>query len=291
MRYWVIFIVMKRTIWNENDTTLLKEYYSISTNSELLSMFPNRTIFAIMIKAKKLHLKKSGDAEKKNRSAAHQGKKNGMFGKSSKIKGKTYDQVYGVEKSNSIKHQLKEKAAGRKGMAGEKNPMYGRIAHNKGVPQSEDVKMATSNLMKVNWSILSQIEKDKRLTQLTNARIKCTEVSNKDTKPEQICETYIVQQQWRYSKKTQIDYYNCDFVINDNLVVEVQGDYWHGNPRKYSPEKLSTTQKNNIRRDKSKLTYLTNKGYTVLYLWEYDIIHNIDECVKQLNNFVNGNNF
>lgn len=40
-------------------------------------------------------------------------------------------------------------------------------------------------------------------------------------------------------------------------------------------------RKKNIRRDKAKKTYLTNKNYEILYLWENDIKTNI-EWIKNL---------
>lgn len=53
-----------------------------------------------------------------------------------------------------------------------------------------------------------------------------------------------------------IGWYVVDILI-DNIVVEVQGDYWHNLPGAHA-------------KDKRKNTYLTNKGYKVLYIWEHE---------------------
>lgn len=62
--------------------------------------------------------------------------------------------------------------------------------------------------------------------------------------------------------------YECDFVIGD-IVIEVHGDYWHGNPRKY-PEPTEKQQLA-ILKDKIKKEYFESLGYKVYEIWEEDI--------------------
>ena len=80
-----------------------------------------------------------------------------------------------------------------------------------------------------------------------------------------------------------IGYYNCDFIV-DNKIIEVQGDYWHGNPKFFNS--FDKIQNKNIKRDKRKLKFLQGKGFEVLYLWEYDLKTNIDFCEKQLKEYL-----
>lgn len=80
-----------------------------------------------------------------------------------------------------------------------------------------------------------------------------------------------------------IGYYVVDFYIpHNNLVIEANGDYWHWNPEVYEektpPEKL----KKNIRRDKAKISYLSNRHYNLLTLWEKDINTRPDWCIEQI---------
>ena len=38
--------------------------------------------------------------------------------------------------------------------------------------------------------------------------------------------------------------YQCDiYVPSFNLIIEADGDYWHGNPQKYSKSKLNKRQR------------------------------------------------
>jgi hypothetical protein len=105
---------MNKNNWNNDEILILCDNYSKSNYSELLSLFPSRTIDSIRVKAKRLKLKKDKETEFKNRSRAHKGDKNSMWGKISKIRGKKYDEYYGREKSKSIKLKLRINAARHK---------------------------------------------------------------------------------------------------------------------------------------------------------------------------------
>lgn len=61
-----------------------------------------------------------------------------------------------------------------------------------------------------------------------------------------------------------------DLLIEDKLAVEVQGDYWHGNPRKF--KRLNSVQRRRKRDDAWKRQALEEQGYTYLELWEDDLV-------------------
>jgi very-short-patch-repair endonuclease len=72
-----------------------------------------------------------------------------------------------------------------------------------------------------------------------------------------------------------------DFYIPDsNLIIEVDGDFWHCNPKKFSEPKYET-QKRNLIRDKEKIQWAQENGYKLLRFWEDDINNNI-KSVKQI---------
>ena len=79
-----------------------------------------------------------------------------------------------------------------------------------------------------------------------------------------------------------------NYLMDSNLVIEVMGDYWHSNPMVYETyTELNDTQKNRVRLDKCKKTYLNNRGVHVLYLWEVDITNDPDKCKALIVNFIN----
>lgn len=66
-----------------------------------------------------------------------------------------------------------------------------------------------------------------------------------------------------------------DFYLPDsNLLIEVDGDYFHSNPMFYTEDKLTPTQKKNKRVDEYKNKWALMHGIPILRIWEYDINNN-----------------
>jgi len=65
----------------------------------------------------------------------------------------------------------------------------------------------------------------------------------------------------------------ADFFIKPNLIIEVDGDYWHNLP-------------NVKERDKRQTLYLEEEGYTVLHLWEHEINKKPKKCIKRILEYV-----
>jgi len=59
------------------------------------------------------------------------------------------------------------------------------------------------------------------------------------------------------------------FVPSANLVIQFDGDYWHGNPVKFST--LDHRQSRRVALDKSQDAYMKVCGYRILRLWESDL--------------------
>lgn len=70
----------------------------------------------------------------------------------------------------------------------------------------------------------------------------------------------------------------ADFALLDkNIVIFVDGDYWHANPIRYCTKSLNKTQRRNVGRDKKVNNVLKNLGWKVLRFWEHNIINNRKE--------------
>lgn len=72
--------------------------------------------------------------------------------------------------------------------------------------------------------------------------------------------------------------YQYDFIVHKKrILIEVQGDYWHGNPNLFNEigdnekRKLNDIQKKNIKRDCCKLKFANEHNFEVIYIWEEDI--------------------
>ncbi len=84
----------------------------------------------------------------------------------------------------------------------------------------------------------------------------------------------------------------CDFCFpQQKVIVEVYGDFWHANPKKYlDSSKLHANQIKDIGRDKSKEAYITkvdNHTWTYLVFWESDINKNVVDCVNKIEEVLN----
>jgi hypothetical protein len=84
-------------------------------------------------------------------------------------------------------------------------------------------------------------------------------------------------------------YYSIDnYLIKYNLMIEVQGDYFHSNPLLFS--NLNKMQRNGIIRDKRKRTYIKRyKDINILYLWENNIKKNLELCKKLILKYISNN--
>lgn len=111
------------------------------------------------------------------------------------------------------------------------------------------------------------------------------------TKPHLKINKLLDEMNIKYINEKAYKYYSVDIYLPDNnLIIEIMGDYFHGNPLKYKEEDLNKMQLKNIRKDKSKHTYL--KRYydiEILYLWEEDINNNIKLCKKMIYEYIKNN--
>jgi very-short-patch-repair endonuclease len=79
------------------------------------------------------------------------------------------------------------------------------------------------------------------------------------------------------------DFYLPEF----NVLIEIDGDFWHCNPNtKYAiPE--CKTQELNIENDKIKNKWAFDNNYKLLRFWEYDINNNLSQVIETLKKELN----
>lgn len=89
-------------------------------------------------------------------------------------------------------------------------------------------------------------------------------------------------------------YFKYDFTIPDlNLIIEFNGDVWHGNPSIYNkndkPHPIDKNVKANElwKYDKIKKEAAEKRGFTVIYIWEYDYINNFKKTYTTLKQNIN----
>ena len=110
---------------------------------------------------------------------------------------------------------------------------------------------------------------------------------NTNTKPQRDVNSILDNLNIPYINEGSFIYYSVDnYLPNHNLIIEVMGDYWHGNPLKFSFNS-NDIQTKRIQKDRAKHTYI-KKYYDIeiLYLWESDINNNPDLCEKIIKEYI-----
>ena len=105
-------------------------------------------------------------------------------------------------------------------------------------------------------------------------------------------ENYIKPLNVKYIRQFYIDDIKqfCDIFIPDyKVIIEINGGYWHCDPRFYNGA-INKTQQNKIDKDIIKYNWVKDNNYKIIVIWEYDIINNINQIKKQINDALFSNN-
>lgn len=150
-----------------------------------------------------------------------------------------------------------------------------------------------SNKCRQAWysEVFSQDENWKEQSRQRAVRILESRQLDTNTKPQQIINFILDELHIPYTNEEGFKYYAVDnYLNNNNLIIEVMGDFWHCNPLKYSSPNDYEIHKKRIPRDKAKHTYFKNNyGIEILYLWEDDIYNNLDVCKSLIVEYINNN--
>jgi len=126
------------------------------------------------------------------------------------------------------------------------------------------------------WKTLTDEEKKDRLKKL---------LSNFSSKLELRVKKILEELNLVFEHQIFIKNYSFDFLIGDKLLLEVNGDYWHANPKFYSHDdefffRNGKTSKEIWDKDFKKIKLSSQYGYSVLTLWESDLNSMDDNEIK-----------
>jgi G:T-mismatch repair DNA endonuclease (very short patch repair protein) len=148
-----------------------------------------------------------------------------------------------------------------KELKGEKNHFYGK-KHTK----------ETKKLMSISHQ--ETYIKNPELRNVLRAYRKKQRFPLRNTKPELQFQNFLEQLGIEFYTHKYIEgmyqKYRCDiFIPTFNLVIEVDGNYFHGNPTQFKI--FNDKQLYQIKRDKENTLKLKSLGYKVLRIWESEI--------------------
>lgn len=100
--------------------------------------------------------------------------------------------------------------------------------------------------------------------------------SSTNTKPEIMFIEILNSLELEFVQQKSIKKYKCDFYIPEyNVIVEIDGDYWHANPGKYLPEDLiggkKLLAKDIWEKDRIKSKAIIDEGYVLKRYWASEL--------------------
>jgi len=122
----------------------------------------------------------------------------------------------------------------------------------------------------------AKINKTKKL------KAQAKKMSNKMTEPERVFSEMMNEIEVEFETQKVISNKIYDFYIpSKNMIVEVDGDYWHANPLIYEGKELNKIQTRNVKNDKFKDVLAVGNGFELERVWEYDLKNNYEEQKKR----------
>ncbi len=119
----------------------------------------------------------------------------------------------------------------------------------------------------------------------------------KDSKPELFTQSILKEHGIKFKKhhnfKLSDSNHQADIVIEPNHVIEVFGDYWHFNPKKYDVESIQKVRRKEIKvkdvwkYDKYVIDGMKEQGYKVLVVWESELKDELEKTTKKILKFIN----
>lgn len=204
------------------------------------------------------------------------------------------------------KNFIKKHSEELKNRTGEKNPMYGKKPWNKGLDKNKNKSLLSVSLKKTgskmsveakhNMSISAMkrkihghtgkkhsLETKIKIRLKTIEQIKKCELQQIYTKPTIIFEDMLKKNNISYKREKDFEYFVFDFYLTDyNYYIEIDGDYWHSNPKFYPNGPKTNSQKINFYRDIKKNIFCKKNNIKLLRFWEFDILNNLNEIEKKI---------
>lgn len=101
---------------------------------------------------------------------------------------------------------------------------------------------------------------------------------------------YSCKTEFHLKRKEEGRFYRYDIqILNTNKLIEVNGDYYHGNPKIYKADDIfniypgeEELMKDVWKKDEDKTKYAIQCGYKVMTVWEYDLNNNESETLAKV---------
>lgn len=274
--------------WTEKDIEILKYNYKENTTKELQEkFFPNLTLSQIKNKIFSLGLTKTRKKciwteEEKKLLIQHYHLKTNRELKELYFNDKTELQIKDCAANLGLKKDIRATRGWTKECVDILYKYYNELSakeiSDKYLPQFSAKQIAEFASKCVG------IHKDDEV--IARNRLLAQDQSALESGPQKIVDELLDKLNIKYKREEIFTFYAIDnYLIDYNLAIEVQGDYWHVNPIK--GYKYSKKRDNYVKKDINKCNFIRKKyGINILYLWENDIKNNIDVCKKMILEYI-----
>jgi very-short-patch-repair endonuclease len=131
---------------------------------------------------------------------------------------------------------------------------------------SQMVKKALARAKREANPAAAKMKKKKKLES------QAKKMSNKMTSPEKVFAKMMKELDIKVETQKVLGNKIYDFYVpSKNMMVEIDGDYFHANPLIYEQKDLNKMQIRNVRNDKFKDVLAKGNGYEIERVWEYDL--------------------
>ena len=244
---------------------------------------------------------------KKKRSEDMKGAKNPMFGKPAHNRGKSPSLETRKKISESSKKVVrfysKEERERRSKRAKEWFAIHG--SNRKGVKDTPETfkkkslaqkgkKKSKEHIARIALANTGRIVSEKTKMLISEARSK-QKFPFKDTKIEVLTQSILEKNNIPFLKhknfKLSNSNHQADIVIEPDKVIEVNGDYWHFNPKKYDGKSIQKKRGKEIKAedvweyDQYLIDEMEQHGYHVLVVWESELKDELDKTTKKILKF------
>lgn len=161
------------------------------------------------------------------------------------------------------------------------NDLSAKEIHEKYLPQFSPKQIAEFASQCIG------IHKDKEV--VARNRLKAQDIATLESVPQQITNDLLDGLNIKYIREEIFSFYSIDnYLVDNHLAIEVQGDYWHMNPTKHYER--NKKRDNYVNKDIRKNRFMREKyGINILYLWEDDLKNNISLCQQMVIKYIDNN--
>ena len=114
------------------------------------------------------------------------------------------------------------------------------------------------------------------------------------TKPHKLIIDYLKESNivFEVEKKILNGKYRADIIIDNNKIIEINGDFFHANPDKFKPNDILNIFGNKLYaseiwvKDDERSKELEKNQFNILVLWENDIKNNLNKCKGEIWKFL-----